>query len=169
TLGQNATVGEAARTMTDAGVSSLLILNPPDAEEGPLAGIVTDRDMRTRVVATGLSHETPVTDIMTRELVHVEAHQLVFEAMQQMLRHNVHHLPVLRRREPIGVIALSDIIRYESRNSLFLVSSIFRQHTVDDLAALAGDVKASFSRMVNEDTSPRIIGSAMALIGRSFK
>lgn len=169
TLGQNATVGEAARTMTEAGVSSLLILNPPDAEEGPLAGIVTDRDMRTRVVATGLSHEAPVTDIMTRELVHVEAHQLVFEAMQQMLRHNVHHLPVLRRREPIGVIALSDIIRYESRNSLFLVSSIFRQQNVDDLAALGGDVKASFSRMVSEDTSPRIIGSAMALIGRSFK
>ncbi|MGE4369232.1 MAG: DUF294 nucleotidyltransferase-like domain-containing protein [Burkholderiaceae bacterium] len=170
TLPRHATVRDAAVCMTDAGVSSLLILaDDPDDESGPLAGIVTDRDMRTRVVAQGLSYDSPVTDIMTSRLVTVEAHQLVFEAMLQMLRHNVHHLPVLKRRRPVGVIALSDIIRYESRNSLFIVSSIFRQHTVPDLAGLVSDVKASFIRMVNEETSSRIIGSAMALIGRSFK
>ena len=89
--------------------------------------------------------------------------------MRLMLRHNIHHLPVLKRREPVGVIALSDIIRYESRNSLFIVSTISRQQNVEELAALTVDVQAGFVRMVNEDTSARIIGSAMALIGRSFK
>ncbi|MBP8163007.1 MAG: CBS domain-containing protein, partial [Propionivibrio sp.] len=99
----------------------------------------------------------------------VEHHQLVFEAMLQMLRHNVHHLPVLKHHQPIGVIALSDVIRYESRNSLFVVSSIFRQPDVDGLAALIGDVRASFTRMVSEDANSRMIGSSMAVIGRSFK
>jgi CBS domain-containing protein len=52
---------------------------------------------------------------------------------------------------------------------LFVVSSIFRQSSVDELAALTADVRASFVRMVNEDASSRMVGSAMALIGRSFK
>jgi CBS domain-containing protein len=134
-----------------------------------MVGIVTDRDIRSRLVAQGLDYNVPITQIMTDKLVSVEHNQLVFEAMLQMLRFNVHHLPVLRNRKPIGVIALSDVIRYESRNSLFVVSSIFRQPDVDGLAALTADVRASFTRMVSEDASSRMIGSAMAVIGRSFK
>ena len=87
----------------------------------------------------GLRH--PVAEIMSSSLVTVEHNQLVFEAMLQMLRNNKTHLPVLKNHRPIGVIALSDIIQYESRNSLFVVSSIFRQQSVDDLAALTGDVR----------------------------
>jgi CBS domain-containing protein len=76
---------------------------------------------------------------------------------------------VLRQGVPVGVVAQSDLIRYESRNSLFVVSSIFRQTTVDELAALLPEVRASFARMVSEEASARMVGSAMAVIGRSFK
>ncbi|PLX71105.1 MAG: cyclic nucleotide-binding protein [Azoarcus sp.] len=170
-LGRGSTAMDAARCMTDEGVSSLLIVDEPDAASSTpsMAGIITDRDIRVRLVSQGLNYDTPVTDIMSSELVWVEHNQLVFEAMLQMLRNNVHHLPVLKNHRPIGVVALSDIIRYESRNSLFVVSSIFRQHSVDELAALTADVHACFSRMVTEDASSRMIGSAMAVIGRSFK
>ncbi|PKO78674.1 MAG: cyclic nucleotide-binding protein, partial [Betaproteobacteria bacterium HGW-Betaproteobacteria-13] len=170
-LGRGSTAMDAARCMTDEGVSSLLIIDESDAASSTpsMAGIITDRDIRVRLVSQGLSYDTPVTDIMSSELVWVEHNQLVFEAMLQMLRNNVHHLPVLKHHRPIGVVALSDIIRYESRNSLFVVSSIFRQHSVDELAALTADVQACFSRMVTEDASSRMIGSAMAVIGRSFK
>ena len=170
-LGREATTGDAARRMTEEAVSSLLIVDqleaPPAAPR--MAGIITDRDIRIRLVSQGLDYDTPVAEIMSSSLVTVEHNQLVFEAMLQMLRNNVHHLPVLKNHRPIGVIALSDIIQYESRNSLFVVSSIFRQQSVDDLAALTGDVHACFSRMVTEDASSRMIGSAMAVIGRSFK
>lgn len=171
TLGRAASVIEAARRMSEEGVSCLLIVDEADmkATSPRLAGIITDRDIRSRVVSQGLGYETPVAEIMSTELVSVAHNQLVFEAMLQMLRHNVHKLPVLRNHRPIGVVALSDIIRYESRNSLFVVSSIFRQQSVDELAALTGDVRACFLRMVTEDASSRMIGSAMAVIGRSFK
>lgn len=170
-LERGASALDAARRMTDEGVSSLIIVDyVDDARTHPrIVGIVTDRDMRVRLVTPGLGYDAPVTDIMTSELVSVQHNQLVFEAMLQMLRHNVHHLPVLKHHKPVGVIALSDIIRYESRNSLFVVSSILRQHSVDDLAALTTEVRACFSRMVTEDASSRMVGSAMAVIGRSFK
>ncbi len=166
----DATVHDAATCMTEASISSLLIVYPPEhPKKDYIAGIITDRDLRTRVVAEQLPYSTPVTDIMTEELITIESNQFVFEAMLAMLRHNLHHLPVIHKEKPIGVIAISDIIRYESQNSLFVVSNIFRQTTVDDLAALVTDVRASFVRMVNEDANSRMIGSAMAVIGRSFK
>ena len=68
----------------------------------PLSGIVTDRDLRTRLVAPGLSYDTPATEIMSSGVVSVNHNQLVFEAMLAMLRHNVHHLPVLDNLRPVG-------------------------------------------------------------------
>lgn len=168
-----ATVREAAIRMHDEGVSSLLIMHPAhsadDREENRLAGMITDRDLRNRVLVEGLSYDTPVSAIMTAELIHAEHNQLVFEGMLAMLKYNVHHLPILKHHKPIGVIALSDIIRYESQNSLFVVSRIFRAQNVDELAALSEEVRACFSRMVREDANSKMIGSAMAVVGRSFK
>src|SRR5690606_2763645 len=169
------------KSMTEHSVSCLLILHDssaeqtteqdvePGAEPGTLAGIITDRDIRSRLVAPGLKSETSVRDIMTTKLVTIDQQQYLFEAMMLMLRHNVHHLPVLKQARPVGVLALSDIIRYESQNSLYVVSGIFRQHSVAELSALGKDVKACFVRMVNEDANSQMIGSAMAAIGRSFK
>jgi len=110
-----------------------------------------------------------VTDIMTAELTKVEHNQFVFEAILLMLRYNVHHLPVIKLGLPLGVVALADVIRYESQNSLFVVRSIFNAQTVEELTALASDVRACFSRLVAEDANSRMIGGSMAVIGRSFK
>ncbi len=157
-------IHQAAMSMTEEGVSSLLII---DANES--LGIITDRDLRTRAVAKNLDLSEPVGSIMTESLVTVRHDQLAFEAMQLMMRNNVHHLPVLKHQQPVGVLSLSDLVRYESRNSLFVVGRIFHQQSVDELAELTSEVQASFIRMVREDFSAKIIGSAMAAIGRSFK
>ena len=165
TIGSDANVWQAAQLMTEQNVSSLLILNL----EQHLAGIITDKDIRSRLVAPGLKSEIPVTDIMSVNPVTIEQQQYIFEAMMLMLRHNLHHLPVLKQQQAVGVIAISDIIRFESQSSLYVVSRIFRQQTVDELQALVPDVHACFVRMVNEDANSQMIGSAMAAIGRSFK
>ncbi len=171
TLDSHATAADAARLMTQEGVSSLLIVDDnPDVPELPLlSGILTDRDLRTRLLAAGLGYETPLASIMTPQVVTVAHNQLVFEAMLIMIRHNVHHLPVMKHQRPTGIVALSDIIHYESRNSLFVVGGIFRAQSVEELAALVPNVRASFSRMVNEEASAHMIGSAMSAIGRGFK
>lgn len=165
TLSVDATVHEAAQQMKEDSVSSLLLLNP----DGSMAGIITDRDLRTRFIAPRLPFDTPIKDIMSTDLISVDRNDRMFEAMLMMLRHNVHHLPVLHGRKPIGMLALSDLVRHESKNSLFVVGSIFHKNTVEELQMLQNDVKASFVRMVNEDANSRMIGSAMAVIGRSFK
>lgn len=170
TISLSASVFEAAKKMTEEGVSSILVLNSsPESKDEPVAGILTDRDLRTRVLAEGLSVETRVEEVMSLDLLALESGQFVFEAMLIMLRYNLHHLPILHKGKPIGVIALSDVMRHESRNSLFVVRHIFRAQNADELAAIADDVKACFVRMVNEDANSQMIGTAMAGIGRSFK
>jgi CBS domain-containing protein len=158
---------EAARIMTEQNVSALLVMNE-DGDTPKLAGIVTDRDLRTRAVTHALASETPVSEIMTENLITIRTSTFIFEAMLTMLHNNVHHLPVMDKDEVRGVIDLSDIVKYESQSSLYLVSNIYHQQTVKDLKKLSLDVRDSFVRMVNEDANSHMIGSAMAGIGRSF-
>ncbi|WP_421865935.1 DUF294 nucleotidyltransferase-like domain-containing protein [Motiliproteus sp.] len=176
TVSAFASAQEAAQKMVETGMAALLVTDTGQAEaeaithEPPtVVGIITDRDLRDRLVAEGRDYSTPVAQIMSPALYSVESNQLVFEAMLVMLQHNVHHLPVMRRGVPLGMVDLTDIIRYESQNSLFVVSSIHRQMEVGTLSALSADAAACFRRMVTEDANSRMIGSAMAVIGRSFK
>lgn len=60
-------------------------------------------------------------------------------------------------------------MRYESQNSLLLVSSIFQSNSIEELAQLSEQVKDSFVRLVNEDANSHMVGSAMSVIGQSFK
>ncbi|OZB19486.1 MAG: cyclic nucleotide-binding protein [Marinobacter sp. 34-60-7] len=158
---------EAARIMTEQGVSALLLMDE-SGDDTRLKGIVTDRDLRTRAITHALPSETPVSEIMSEDLITVSARAYIFEAMLMMLHNNVHHLPVMDGYEVRGVIALSDIVKYESQSSLYLVSNIYRQNDVRGLKKISLDVRDSFVRMVNEDANSHMIGSAMAGIGRSF-
>lgn len=176
TASASATIHEAAKIMTDESVSALVITHPgvkidQDWKPGDspiVAGIITDRDLRTRALATQLPFDTPVSEIMSTDLVYIQADLYVFEAMLTMLRHNIHHLPVLDRHRPVGVLALSDIVKYESQSGLYLVSNIHHQADVRGLKRLTRDARATFVRMVNEDANSHMVGSAMAGIGRAF-
>ncbi|MDO7596975.1 MAG: DUF294 nucleotidyltransferase-like domain-containing protein [Pseudomonadota bacterium] len=172
TVNSSTTVHQAAIRMTEENVSSLLItrsVKDQTEQENQVIGIVTDLDIRRRLVAGGLSSDIPVADIMTTELSYVQSNQFVFEAMMLMLKHNVQHLPVMKKNQPIGLISHVDILRYESQNSLFVVKNIFSAQSVDELASLIHDVQGCFTRMVHQDANSQMIGSAMAVVGRSFK
>lgn len=167
-------IQNAAIKMAEENVSSLLIIDPEVADDdeddnSPLVGIITDRDLCTRVLAQGLDPSDDVASVMTTEVISLDHNAYVYEAMLTMLRYNVHHLPVLKDKQPIGIIEATDIVRYESQNSLLLVSSIFQQQSIDELATLSEQVKDSFVRLVNEDANSHMVGSAMSVIGRSFK
>jgi CBS domain-containing protein len=165
-------VQDAARMMTEHAVSSLVIFGSKAAgDSGPtqiMAGITTDRDLRTRVLAEGLALDTPVDQVMSPDPITIQAEDSVFEAMLCMLRNNIHHLPVVHRQRPVGVINLSDIIRYESQSSLYLVNNIFNRQSVTELKALLPDLRATFLRLVNEQANAHMIGSAISGIGRSL-
>ncbi len=155
--------------MTEQRVACVVVMSPAGLQAGDTQGIVTDRDLRTRVVAAGRNAgETPISAVMTTEPVTINADDSGFEAMLVMLRRNIHHLPVLNQGRPIGVINLSDIIRYESHSSLYLVNRISNQTSVDGLKSLLRDLRGTYIRMVRDGATAHMIGSAISGIGRAF-
>lgn len=174
TISPDATIREAAEKMTKEEVSSLIIIDNTATsvsakdKDQPI-GIVTDKDLRRRVLALGTSPLQSVRTVMTESIVSVQHNQRVFEAMLSMLRNNVHHLPVWKKGRIHGVLAISDVVRHESKSSLFVVSSIFKQTSVEELALLQESVVGSFVRMFHADANSRMIGAAMSSIARSFK
>ena len=173
TLEATASIQEAAILMAEENVTSLLIIRPTEElteeDDEQLLGILTDRDLCIRVLAQGIDTNIPVSEVMSYDVVSLDYNAYVFEAMLTMLRYNVHHLPILKDKKPIGIIGMTDIVRYESQNSLLLVSSIFQQTSVEDLKQVSKQVKDCFVRMVNEDANAHMIGRAMSVIGSSFK
>ena len=139
-----------------------------DDQYWQLDGILTDRDLSKRIVAEGRSPEVAAREVATPEPVTIQSDETVFDAMLCMLRNNLHHLPVLHRRRPVGVLHLSDIVRFDTHSSLYLVSSIFSQTSVRGLERLMPDVRAAYVRLVDEGANSEMIGTAMATIGRSL-
>jgi len=130
-------------------------------------GVNEANDLTTSKVRTLLTRTAePVASVMTPQVIRLDHNAYVYEAMLTMLRHNVHHLPILQGNRLLGIIEATDIVRYESQNSLLLVSRIFQQQSFEGLAQIAQEVKASFVRLVNEDANSHMVGSAMSVIGR---
>ncbi|MBK5931564.1 DUF294 nucleotidyltransferase-like domain-containing protein [Halochromatium salexigens] len=177
---ESATVQEAARLMTEHDVSSVLLLKPGNDDDSDrmftdtegqqwlLTGMITDKDLRQRIIAAGASAQTPLASISHDKLITIQSSESVSEAMLTMLRNNIQLLPVLHRRRPVGVVDLSDIVRYETNNSVYLVSNIFSRISVKGLARLTPEVRASFVRLVDEGATSRMIGGAMSSVGRSL-
>ncbi len=106
-------VKQAAQAMQNARVGSMLIASEPP-------GIVTDRDLRGRVLAPGLGPDTPVTQVLSRPLVTIDCGAPVFAALRLMLDENIHHLPVVEEGKIIGVVSATDLLLHQGRNPLYL-------------------------------------------------
>lgn len=128
TITPEQSVQSAAALMTEQRVSSLLV-----EEQDKLVGIITDRDLRSRVLAKDLPASTQVCQIMTRQPHHIDRHAYMFEAVQLMSRHNIHHLPVIDQGVSFGMITATDIIRAQQDHPVYLIGQIHRQQSVDGL------------------------------------
>jgi signal-transduction protein with cAMP-binding, CBS, and nucleotidyltransferase domain len=110
-LGPHASISEAACIMTKANCGSVLILDTP----GALLGIVTERDLMTRVLAKGLNPEnTQVSDVMTLNPYSVAPEVLVSDAVLIMIERGFRHLPVVTQAGKIlGVFSVRDALPRE--------------------------------------------------------
>jgi len=125
-------IREAAKRMTAEGASAVLV------PHGKTFGIVTDRDLRSRVIAAGLSPDAPVSAIMTEPAYTVTADRLGGDVLLDMLERNVHHIPVLSPSgEVLGVVDDGDLVVAEGRKPLLLRRAIALAESPADLAAVA--------------------------------
>ena len=109
-IGHSASVVEAARLMREEHIGSL-----PITDDEQLVGMITDRDITTRVVAEAAdAAKTPVGDVYSRDLISVEPDRGLEEALELMARHQVRRLPVVENGRLVGIVAQADIALSEN-------------------------------------------------------
>jgi CBS domain-containing protein len=130
-------IREAARRMTSASARSLVV----KLADGTL-GILTDRDLRTRVIAGGLPGDAPVVEAMTHPAYTVSPDRLGSEVLLEMLDRGFRHFPVVTAKgEVLGVVEDVELITARTRSPFFLRQRIARAESVEDLAAAAAELR----------------------------
>lgn len=150
---------EAARRMAAADTGSIVAV---DDEHRPV-GILTDSDLRRKVVAVGLPGETPLARVMSQPVVQISPHTLDVEAVQTMLERRIHHLVVVDDGgRTVSVLADSDLLAAEARRPLYLARRIERATSVEDLAAAKAVFPRTAAQLLDAGATARHGGQILA-------
>ena len=105
-VGENETVLDAARKLTDLDVGSM----PICGEDNRLKGMLTDRDIVTKALAQGKDpSSTRAGELGEGKPVTIGADDSIQEALRTMARYKVRRLPVIDGHDCVGVISQADI------------------------------------------------------------
>ena len=162
TCGSDTTVHQAAQIMTHNHVSSLLVL-----DQERLVGILTDRDLRRRVLAAGLGGEVSVAEVMTREPSTISADTFVFEAMLLMTERGYHHFPVHDDADPErvqGMIVIGDLLRSLHTDPVYATASLARKSDIAEIAEVAANARRMVGRFAERGVGAHEIGQRLTAV-----
>ena len=176
TVSEDATIQEAAQIMVTKKISSIVIL---DKRNVPI-GIVTDKDLRAKVVAKGRSASEPVKTIMTISLIRVDAGESCFDAVLKMIKYNIHHMLVIENGALKGIMTNHDIMLFQGTSPLSFASDIEYQQTIDGLTPvsiklnnivgllLKEGARASNIIKIISEMNDRLVKKILAIAEREF-
>ena len=150
-------VSDTARVMREAGVSSVLVA-------GPEPGIITDRDLRNRVLAEDRPGATPVEAVATHPALALEAGTPLLEAVLFMLERNVHHIVVEDAGRVVGVVTDSDVLRQHARSPLYVLRSVEKAEDRAGLAGYAAEVAAVVRHLVATGVGAPSVGRVVTAL-----
>jgi CBS domain-containing protein len=151
-------IREAAAVMSDRHVSAVLV------RLGDELGIVTDTDLRERVVAGDVSSDSPVREITTSPVLTTPAYRLAVEASIQMMNAGVHHLPVLDEQQRIlGVVSAADLMNLETLSPFGIRRALARAESEEALFEIAGQLPRTFVALLDAGLDPASIGRVLSL------
>ncbi len=119
-------IREAAEVMTLERVGSIVVID----DNGAPVGILTDTDMRSRVVARHMSIDAPVSSVMSSPLVTIGKTNTVLEAMLAMSAHRVHHLCIVEDGRLCGVVSQRDLMLMHGISPAAAIKSLEQQPSI---------------------------------------
>jgi len=146
TIDAEDTVQNAAIRMAQLHIGSLLVKD----SSGEIIGIITDKDLRTRVVAQGLDYQTMVKWIMAKPVQTIESHAVCFDALLKMMSNRIHHLAITKQGKITGVVTTHDIMVLQGTSPLYLFREILAQRRAEDLYQLSLKVPLVVRSLIEE-------------------
>jgi len=158
-IDSNSTIQQAAQLMSEKRVSSLLII---DHEK--LSGILTDRDLRNRVLAKGLDGSILIKQVMTSKPSTLPKNALIFEAMLQMSEKNIHHLPIIEDGKAVAMLTSTDIMRSQSSQPLLLIGQIDRQNNLQEIVNVSLQIPLLLQNLISSDAKAQEVGRILTTV-----
>ncbi len=119
-IAPQATVYEALQIMSEKDVGSLLVV-----QKGDVVGIFSERDYARKLILKGkFSKDTPVAELMTREVLYVRPESSIEDCMALMTAKSVRHLPILRNERLIGIVTLGDVVKQIISEQEFIIEQL---------------------------------------------
>ncbi|MDX2258988.1 MAG: DUF294 nucleotidyltransferase-like domain-containing protein [Hyphomicrobiaceae bacterium] len=159
-IGMAASALEAARLMRQHDISCLPVLDG----EGRLTGMLTDGDLRDRLIAEGRSSSTPVGEIMTPGPVTLAPDALAFDALVTMMTRNISHLPLTEDGALVGILTHTNLVRAQSRSAIYMIGQIHRQADTEGIAGIVRGVPELLASLVDAGSSAHKIGRIITSI-----
>jgi CBS domain-containing protein len=169
------TIRQAATMMRDAKVSSMVVCT--DLSHIKTAGIVTNDDFRSRVIAVGKSTNDPIVDVMSSPIQTIRADALVFEAMLKMMNLGINFLPVVddvadtsespnptTQKKLIGMVNGHDLMLLQGSSPVLVANDIAKKSNPGALASALQRSQQFIPLMVQEGAHPSSINRVVAEI-----
>ncbi|PKR60224.1 DUF294 nucleotidyltransferase-like domain-containing protein [Thalassospira lohafexi] len=153
-IDRSATILDAGKLMCDERVSCLLITQNGDE----IAGIITDRDLRNRVIAQARSFDEPVTAIMTDKPISIHPDDYAFDALLTMTRNNIRHLPVLKDGKAVGMITTNNLLARQSLSAVYMAGKISKLNDPADMAKVIAQVPELLSHLIEAGATSQNAG-----------
>ncbi|MFH0730367.1 MAG: DUF294 nucleotidyltransferase-like domain-containing protein [Pseudomonadota bacterium] len=145
TCPQTETVIEAARLMTRRGVGSLIVL---DQDNQP-TGILTDGDLRRKIIASDKKTHIPVDQVMNSPLLSIPPEAFYFEALLTMIRHRVKYLPVIKDGMLVGILSERDLVISQGNNPVAIIRQIYQAPNLDALLQVRKVINRTLKVLLN--------------------
>jgi CBS domain-containing protein len=176
TAARDISIKEAAEIMSQGRISSLVLVD----ENNVPSGIVTDRDLRDKVVAKARDVSGPVSDIMSLSMIKIEGRDYCFEALLKMIRFNIHHLLVVEEGDLKGIITNHDLMMLQGTSPISIAREIESRVTIDGLVPVSKKItniigillkegaKASNITRIITEVNDRLVQKILGIIEKNL-
>ncbi len=141
-------IQEVAGTMARLRIGSMLLHDPDDEQD--VIGIITDTDLRVKVVATARDYSEPVENIMTKPVHTVLAEEICFDALLKMMATGIRHLAVEEGGRITGMLTSHDIMVLQGNSPFYLYKEIIKQRSIEGIYPLVSKVPELIRHLINE-------------------
>jgi CBS domain-containing protein len=124
------TVQEAAQLMSREKISSIFL----KTAAGKCVGVVTEKDLALKVIATAMNVKRPVMEIMSSPVQTIPDQALIFEALMLMMKADIRHLAVMDATENVvGILSSRDLLSAQGQSPLFMLREISEANSMSQI------------------------------------
>jgi CBS domain-containing protein len=153
---ENTSIKESIEKSLESDISSIIV------ERGNEYGIVTDSNIKKKVLLTGKSLEDPIGEIATFPLICVEKDEFLFSVLLLLVKHKIKRVGVLKEGKVIGILNQMDMLSFFANHSHVVAVKIDKAKNIDELRSASEDVNKTIKALYNKSLKTAYIAKMVS-------